>query len=46
MATVLMRADPVVDDAMETSSLLIERFMPDAMMPLRPTLGDAVLDID
>lgn len=31
---------------METASLLVEQFMPEAVVPLRPMLGDGVLDMD
>ena len=31
---------------METASLLVEQFMPEAVMPLQAILGDVVLDID
>lgn len=31
---------------MEAASLLIEQFLPEALVPLRPMLGDTVLDID
>ena len=39
-------ADAVVDGAMEAASLLIEQLLPEALVPLRPVLGDSVLDID
>ena len=41
----LVRVDPAVDDAVETASLLVEQFLPEAMQPLQEFLGDAVLDV-
>jgi len=37
-------ADPAVDEAMETASLLAEQFLPEATAPLLDSIGD-VLDV-
>ena len=38
-------ADLVVDEVMETASVLVEQCLPEAVAPLRPALGEAVLDM-
>ena len=42
--TTCCRADPAVDEVMETASLLAEQFLPEATAPLLDSIGDVLDD--